>query len=174
MMAIPLLWIGAGALALLAGHHYSKELRQQSRIQLMPGEGQQCVMPIDGAIVSCGVFGLFEHTGIWLDGNIVELKGNGLIRAVSPTRFLQYRSGDHIYIACDADNVPLVAGQCAERASKRIFDYCEYDLFKNNCHQFVWQCLSGTSQELHLFSQLNQLMAEHFNGEIHWQKCAIS
>ena len=172
-MALPLLWLGAGALAILASKEYVSEARAKSRIRLMPGEGKEYVEPQNGAVVSCGIYGLFDHTGIWVDGNIIELKGNGLIRGVSAQRFLQNRSGECIYVACDNNNQPLVAGQAAERAIAQLFQYSHYDVFKNNCHKFVWQCLSGQQQSLTRFSDLNQKMAEWFNCDIHWQLASI-
>lgn len=172
-MALPLLWLGAGALALLATKEYSQESRIKSRVSLMPGEGTNKVVPVNGAVVSCGIYGLFEHTGIWLEGNIIELKGNGLIRGISPSRFLQNRSGEFIYIACDHADQPLVAEFAAERATKQLFQYSEYHLFKNNCHKFVWQCISGQKQQLTRFNDLNLRMADFFNSDIHWQQALI-
>lgn len=172
-MALPLLWLGAGALALLASKEYAQETRIKSRIALLPGEGKQSVIPADGAVVSCGIYGLFEHTGIWLDGNVIELKGNGLIRGISPQRFLQNRSGEFIYMACDQFEQPLIAEFAAERARDQLFQYSEYDLFKNNCHKFVWQCISGQKQQLTRFRDLNLKMAEHFNSHIHWHKALV-
>ena len=169
-MALPLLWLGAGALALLATKEYAQETRIKSRVSIMPGEGQNNVVPLDGAVVSCGIFGLFEHTGIWVDGNVIELKGNGLIRGISPSRFLHNRSGEFIYIACDQNNRPLVAELATQRATEQLFQYSEYHLFKNNCHKFVWQCISGQKLALTRFSDLNLRMAEFFNSDIHWQK----
>lgn len=47
-----------------------------------------------GAIVCCGVGGVLEHTGIWTEDNmIIEFDGNGLIKPISPTRFIKERSG---------------------------------------------------------------------------------
>ena len=172
-MALPLLWLGAGALAMLATKEYISETRTNSRIRLMPGEGNASVAPQNGAVVSCGIYGVFDHTGIWVDGNIIELKGNGLIRGVSSQRFLQNRSGEFIYVACDHNNNPLVAEQAAQRAIEQLFQYSHYDVFKNNCHKFVWQCLSGQQQSLTRFSDLNQKMATLFNCDIHWQRASI-
>jgi hypothetical protein len=168
-MALPLLLLGASALVLLASNETSIEKENRTRIKAMPGEGKERVKPVDGAIVSCGVFGLFDHTGIWLDDSVVELKGNGLIRGVSPRRFLQNRSGEQIFIACDQHNQPLVSEMAATRASQRLFEYSEYDLFKNNCHKFVWQCISGKQTQFSRFSEFNRLLAQQFDCEINWQ-----
>ena len=108
------------------------------------------------------------HRGVWVDGNIIELKGNGLIRGISPKRFLQERSGENIYIACDNKNNPLIQSETADRAVSRLFTYSEYDVMKNNCHKFVWQCISDDNLPLTRFSELNQKMAEHFASEINW------
>lgn len=155
-MALPLLFLGASALLLLASNESTKH-KEPKRIS-----------PQNGAIVSCGVFGVLEHTGIWLNGNIVELKGNGLIRTISPQRFLQNRSGSQIYLACNQHDAPLISIAAAAKASELLFQYSEYDLIKNNCHKFVWRCISGEIASLTRFSELNRLLVKQFNCEIFW------
>jgi hypothetical protein len=167
-MPVPFLWLGAGAIAMLAGVKYSNDKRLGESVSHLPGNSDIKVEPVNGAIVTCGVYGFFEHTGIWVDGNIVELKGNGLIRGISPSRFLQERSGDNIYIACDDTNMPLVHPDAANRAISQVFTYSEYDVLNNNCHKFVWQCISGETLSLTRFSELNQKIAEHFTKSISW------
>jgi hypothetical protein len=167
-MPVPLLWLGAGVIASLAAVKYSNDKKLQESVSSLPGNTDIKVVPKNGAIVTCGVYGLFEHTGIWVDGNILELKGNGLIRGISPKRFLQERSGDDIYIACGSNNIPLIQPETAERAISRIFSYSEYDVFNNNCHKFVWHCISGEDIPLTRFSALNQKIAERFATTIHW------
>jgi hypothetical protein len=167
-MPVPLLWFGAGAIALLAGAKYSNDKVLDKSVSGLPGKSDVKVAPINGAIVTCGVYGLFEHTGIWVDGDILELKGNGLIRGISPNRFLQERSGDNIYIACDDNVVPLIQVDTADRAISQLFSYSEYDVIKNNCHKFVWRCISGEDIPLTRFSELNQKMAELFSTTIYW------
>jgi hypothetical protein len=167
-MPAPLFWLGASAIAMLAGAKYSNDKRLEDSVISLPGKSELAVEPVNGAIVTCGIYGLFEHTGIWVDGNILELKGNGLIRGVSPNRFLQERSGDFIYIACDDNNTPLIQPDAAQRAISQLFSYSEYDVIKNNCHKFVWQCISGEDMPLTRFSVLNQKMAGLFATNIHW------
>lgn len=167
-MPAPLLWLGASAIAMLVSVKYSNDKRLVKSVSGLPGKSDIKVEPVNGAIVTCGVFGLFEHTGIWVDGNILELKGNGLIRAVSPKRFLQERSGDEIHIACDQNIIPLIQPNAAERAVSRLFSYSEYDLINNNCHKFVWHCISGEDVPLTRFSALNQKMAKQFATTIYW------
>ena len=63
-MLAPLLWLGAGAIAMLAGAKYSSEKRLDESVNSLPGSSDLKVEPINGAIVTCGVYGFFEHTGI--------------------------------------------------------------------------------------------------------------
>jgi hypothetical protein len=168
-MPVPLLWLGAGAIALLAGAKYSNDKRLDQFVSRLPGNSDLEVEPVNGAIVTCGVYGLFEHTGIWVHGNILELKGNGLIRGISPNRFLEERSGDNIYIACADNKTPLIHPNTADRAVSRLFSYSEYDVINNNCHKFVWHCISGEDIPLTRFSELNKKMSEQFCSTIHWQ-----
>jgi hypothetical protein len=46
------------------------------------------VIPINGSVVCCGIFGALTHTGLWVNGGIIELSGSGLVRTVSPERFI--------------------------------------------------------------------------------------
>lgn len=139
-----------------------------SQVRHYPGETHSTVQPSNGGIVCCGIYGVFEHTGIWIDGNIVELRGNGLIRGVSPSRFLDDRSGDVISIVCDNSFQPLIDPQAASRTESRLFEYCEYDVITNNCHRFVWQCVSGQIAAITSFYDLNCALSKHFVSELNW------
>jgi hypothetical protein len=172
-MPAPLLWLGVGALALLAHTKYTNDKILDESVDILPGDSNTPITPQDGAVVTCGVYGMFEHTGIWLDGNIIELKGNGLIRGISPARFLDERSGNKIYIACDVHDNALIDSEAINRATSKLFSYSEYDVIKNNCHKFVWYCLSGQEKSLTRFSGLNQLIAEKFKTSIHWNPAVI-
>ena len=72
-MPVPLIWLGAGLAALYAGVKYSDSQAYRGAVAHMPGESDLGVLLLDGCIVSCGVFGVFDHCGIWIDGNIIEL-----------------------------------------------------------------------------------------------------
>jgi hypothetical protein len=172
-MPAPILWFGAAALALLASAKYSKDKSVTKSNTNLPEQSNILVIPVNGSIVSCSVFGLFDHTGIWVDGNIIELKGNGLIRGISPSRFLHERSGDEIFIACDRDNKPIACQKTAARATAMLFQYSEYDVVKNNCHKFVWCCISNEDAELTRFSVLNEKLSVRFGSDIIWQKAAV-
>lgn len=169
-MPVPLIWLGAGLATLYAGVKYSDSQAHRDSVAETSGESDSGVLPVDGCIVSCGVFGVFDHSGIWIDGNIIELRGNGLIRGISPARFLHQRSGEDIYVACDAQLQPLVASGTMKRAVGRLYQYSEYDLIKNNCHKFVWQCISDINEPLTRFAELNNKMVSHFDSKITWQK----
>ncbi|MCC2615650.1 hypothetical protein LJ739_05300 [Aestuariibacter halophilus] len=173
-MALPLLWLGAGLAAVYAGSRLTEgSERHRAPVDVYPGESGQRVKPVDGAIVCCGIYAAFEHTGVWLDDSIVELKGNGLIRAISPQRFLHDRSGSKIYVACDTHGQPLVANGTAQRASERLYQYSDYDVIKNNCHRFVWQCVSGRNDPVTYFSELNHALGRQFGQPVSWYEQQI-
>ncbi|MGJ8681478.1 hypothetical protein [Paraglaciecola sp.] len=172
-MPAPLFWFGASALALLAGAKYSNDKKLEGVVGTLPGECDIAVKPIDGAIVCCGVYEVFDHSGIWVDGDIVELKGNGLIRGISAERFLKDRSGEQIFIACDANYQPIGDAFFAKRAVSRLFEYSEYDVLNNNCHNFVWQCIADKNESVTRFSELNTHLANKYNQIIHWQPCKV-
>ncbi len=169
-MPLPLLWLGAGLAAAYAGSQLVREqLKEDGHIRHFPGEHATPVMPVDGALVCCGIYGLFQHTGIWLDGNIIELKGNGLVRGISPARFLQNRSGERIYIACDSGHRPLVEAGTVARALGRLYSYSDYDVVHNNCHRFVYEMITGVVKPITRFGELNAAVSGYFTTCIHWQ-----
>lgn len=191
-MALPLLWLGAAALSAFAVRDVATErtLQQQKRreyaapqrydalespqsaIASTPSDvffTKQQVKPEFGAIVCCGIAGILEHTGIWIgEDTIIELDGNGLIKPVSSSRFIGERSGKHIFIACDSTATPLASADAAARAIALIYQYRDYHLLQNNCHQFVWQCFVDGDQQLTTFNALNKRLASYFNRRVYW------
>lgn len=168
-MPVPLIWVGAGLAALYAGAKIAESHRDSGLVvKHYPGESDNAVTPINGAVVCCGIFGVFDHTGIWLDGSIIELKGNGLIRGISPERFIHNRSGEQIYVACGKDDQPLIDPTTAARAAERLYQYSEYHVIENNCHRFVWNCVSGRNEKLTRFSELNDVLSRYFDTRVSW------
>ncbi|GAA0344552.1 lecithin retinol acyltransferase family protein [Bowmanella denitrificans] len=170
-MPIPLVWLGLGLGALAAGRSLHKASQQS--VLHHPGDFTETVIPQNGAVVCCGVFGIFDHTGIWMDGSIIELNGNGLVRAISPQRFLENRSGDLIYVACADDGTVLGDEQIASRAVARVFEYADYHLLRNNCHRFVLSCCDPLAEHITLFSELNQNLTRHYARQISWRPALI-
>ncbi|OFI35846.1 hypothetical protein [Alteromonas lipolytica] len=145
-----------------------------ANVEHYPGESAVRVEPLDGAIVCCGIYGVFEHTGIWVDNHIVELHGSGLVKAVSPQRFLAQRSGEQIYVLCDKNLQPLIADQTHSRAIARIFNYIEYDPWQNNCHRFTFQCVTGYSNRVSSFYDFNLALSRFFACRLFWQPAQIT
>lgn len=168
-MAIPLIWIGAVAVATLAGiKHTPRIAKHRGFVEALPGDSQTRVRPVNGAVVCCEVYNVLDHTGIWIEDSIVELNGNGLIRAITPERFIGERSGDKIFIACDENNEPLVTTGTAQRAISHIYEYRDYDLLKNNCHRFVWETVTGQKAAINYFTDLNQNLSKLHDSAISW------
>lgn len=172
-MPLPLVWLGAGVAAAVASSYLAKEQQKyDGHVAVFPGESKYRVKPVDGAIVCCGIYEMLQHTGVWVDDGIVELNGNGLIRLISPDRFLADRSGGRIYVACDEAGKPLVAPNTVERASDKIFDYADYHVINNNCHRFVRYCVTGNNSPLTLFGELNASLSDYFSTPIYWHQIA--
>lgn len=168
-MALPLIGVGAALLAAYAGTKISQSMQKQSGVVgAFPGERKMSVAPVNGAIVVCGVYNVLEHSGIWCDGEIIELNGNGLVRPVSANRFLQNRSGDTIFIAADDYGRPMGDEATMQRAVAQIYQYYDYHLLSCNCHHFTWHCVSGDDESLTLFSELNHALSHYFEQAIHW------
>ncbi|MCG9696345.1 lecithin retinol acyltransferase family protein [Shewanella sp. Isolate11] len=189
-MALPLIWLGGAALgAMLVADERSKQKQltvdrrlgrapkapdQQQASPLSPSLwhlGEVKVAPKPGSIVCCFVFGVIEHTGIWLgEDTLLELHGSGLIRPISSARFLAGRSGSRIFQACDHQHQPLIADKILIRAEQAIYQYRDYDLFDNNCHRFVWSCVSGEELPVSSFAKLNRLLGQYFKQAIYWDE----
>jgi len=132
------------------------------------------VTPKVGAIVCCGIGRILDHTGIYIgDNTIVELAGSGLVKAVSMQRFLAERSGKHIFIACDSNAQPLISDLAAQKAIEQIFNYYEYDVIKNNCHRFIWQCFARRDNDFTTFKTLNYKLAKYYDRIIYWDVCKV-
>ncbi len=123
-----------------------------------------------GAVIACEIFHLFEHTGIYVgEGLIVELQGTGLVRAISPSRFLAGRSGEELLVACNKSGDILASAEVAKRASAQIFTCQDYDLLLNNCHRFTYACVSGTNEPVTSFFDLKMALKTYWRQEISWQ-----
>lgn len=172
-MAIPLVWLGAAAAVTYLGIKNSHKMSpKRGFVDHFPGESSVPVAPKNGAVVCCEVYGVLDHTGIWVDDSIVELNGNGLVRAISPGRFLAERSGDKIFVACDEFDDPLVTHKTHERAISHVYEYRDYDLLKNNCHRFVWEMVTGKDgyfrESMTSFSDFNQNLSVLHDSLISW------
>ncbi|WP_286235546.1 hypothetical protein [Thalassotalea sediminis] len=191
-MPLPLLWLGAAAVSALAIKELSddRKKQQQRRIRyakpqrlkdlarhefpvaIYPSDlmsTEQAVKPEIGSLVCCGIGGLLDHTGIWVDDDtIIELDGEGLIKPISLARFTKERSGNQVFIACDSSAKPIACEYAAERAISQIYQYRDYHLIENNCHQFIWQCFSPNGEKITTFKSLNLKLAQKFDKTIYW------
>lgn len=194
-MPLPLVWLGAAAISALAVKEFADDRKKQqqrrgryarpqrlsdlgrhdSPVAIYPSDmfkTEQTVKPEIGSIVCCGIGGVLDHSGIWVgDNTIVELDGEGLIKPISVSRFTKERSGKHIFVACDSLANPLVSTQAAKRAIEQIYQYRDYHLIENNCHQFIWQCFEPNDQRITTFKELNEKLGKLFNRAIYWDLC---
>ncbi|TDF41741.1 hypothetical protein EYS14_02515 [Alteromonadaceae bacterium M269] len=169
-MPLPLVWLGAGLTAIYAANKLSEKAQKyQGEVQHFPGESDVYVEPADGAIICCGVYEFFDHSGIFVEDSVIELHGSGLIKSVSYDRFLGDRSGEKAFVACDAQYRPLCDPDIVHKAVSRLYEYSEYDLINNNCHKFVWDCLSPYGERVTTFADLNRVLSNYFGSAIHWQ-----
>ncbi|AWL12050.1 hypothetical protein HMF8227_01576 [Saliniradius amylolyticus] len=165
-MPLPLIWAGVGLGACVAGYHLSRPAKTKAGLALKPRD-----IP-DGAVVYCGIYGMFEHSGIWVEGSVIERHGCGLIKAVAPRRFIDKRSGSTIRVACDSQGNPLACEQIAAQAVQRIFEYDDYHLLARNCHHFVSQCL-GHPDKVILFGELTTVLHDYFDSEVRWREIVL-
>jgi hypothetical protein len=174
-MPAPLLWLGAAALSLYTVREVnSAHLKRKMMIDAMPGESTHVSLPVNGSIVCCGIYGVLDHTGIWVDGNIYELAGSGLVRCLSPERFMGNRSGSQIYIACNTSNEALFDEEAVVRCKNMLFSLHDYHLLKQNCHRFVVQALANRELDITSFTDLNTFLFAFFNESIRWNLTQIN
>jgi hypothetical protein len=168
-MPAPLIWLGAACVGLYASNKANTAyLKHKYIIDAMPGETNHMVKPINGSIVTCGIYGVLDHTGIWIDGNIYELSGQGLIRCLSPDRFLGDRTGSTIYVACDTFNKALASQHVCDIAQSKLYTLLDYHLLEQNCHKFVADLYAGYEVNVTSFSDLNTFLSQHFSTPIRW------
>nr|WP_136252266.1 hypothetical protein [Ningiella ruwaisensis] len=174
-MPAPLIWLGAAAVSLYAGNRLNTaHLRHKRIVERMPGVCKQAVSPVNGSIVTCGIYEVLDHTGIWIDGNIYELSGAGLVRCVNPRRFLDKRSGEKIYVASNMNGKALSDSFAIERARSQLFQLYDYHLLRQNCHKFVAEMIAGYPTDVTSFSDLNTFLSRHFNTAIDWRLTDIN
>lgn len=146
---------------------------KKSPSDILAGDVEVILEP--GSVVCCGIFGVLQHTGIYVgDNQIVELHGSGLIRAVSFERFLNDRSGKYIFVACNAKGQPLTSLPALNAAAEQVFQYIDYDVLENNCHQFVLNCVHPNSPNVTSFGDFNRYLSEHYDASIYWDKADLS
>lgn len=187
-MALPLiaagLALGAAALHESTKNHYRNlELNRKnddysnishSSISKTPSDTYdkgRTVAPVFGSIVCCEVYNCVDHTGIWIDRDtIIELSENGLVKAVSYERFLDDRSGDNMFVACDKKHNPIVIAGIGERAIANVYTYRDYDVIENNCHRFVHFCLTESDKKITRFKSLNEALSLQAGKTIFWDR----
>ncbi|WP_205666498.1 lecithin retinol acyltransferase family protein [Acinetobacter sp. WCHA39] len=103
------------------------------------------VQPVRGSVVYCDLTlgnGIAEHTGIYIGNNeIVHLNRHGFIEAVSPKEFLAaWTTGFNIYVSCQGDSA-VGCDEAADFAESKIGNTRNYNVFRDNCHQFSAGCL---------------------------------
>lgn len=113
-------------------------------------------MPKPGTPLIVDLFGVVEHSGIYLGGgHVAELFGDNLLREVTLKEFVEgesgswVRTGSRVFAACDqATGLSLHARHAVSnaRAYIRRRRTVRYDLFRNNCHLFSISCISGNFQ----------------------------
>ena len=122
------------------------------------------VLPVEGSIVHCSLYGV-EHTGVYVgNGKIAELLGTGEIRLINPKGFINGTNAISIYIACD-NKKPIGSKTIANRAISHIGKQRDYHILYDNCHQFASGCITGQfSDGKTLFWMLEKTISKHLNN----------
>jgi len=84
-----------------------------------------------------------EHLGIYIGNNkIVHLSGEGNIEVLNPKEFVSGTSACNIYVSCN-DSQSVGSITVAKRALNQVGKCRDYNVIRDNCHQFTSGCLSG-------------------------------
>ena len=165
-MPFPVIAI-AGAIATVAA---TSEILSHNQLRL---QSKRTVKPVYGSIVCCEVYEEFEHTGVWLDEDIIiEFSNNGLIKSMTPERFVKGRSGNEIYVACNDKGSVIANKTWGDAALKSIFTYQNYHLLMNNCHSFVASCIDQQVQ-VRSFSELHDFLSDLNSTGVVWDKVKV-
>ena len=76
-----------------------------------------------------------------------------------------------IYVACKGHDA-IGNQEAFERGEKALledYSFDDYDLFTNNCHQFVQYCLTGTRDHSFTFSALEKELCQYHEMD-NWRK----
>ena len=113
-------------------------------------------LPRPGTPLIVDLFGVVEHSGIYLGNNrVAELFGDNLLREVTLREFIEgekgewVRTGKRIFAACGKESGKLLSSEYGAdnaRAYIRRYRTVKYNLFRNNCHLFSISCISGVFQ----------------------------
>lgn len=146
--------------------------------------------PPPGTPLKCALAGglLAEaaHSGVYLGGGCVaELRGDGVLAAVTLSAFLNgvagewdlaaLRTGFRIYAACDAASGRTVASAAAAERARRIaggaasIRRVHYDWRERNCHRFTAGCVTGRfggdgTGGMWMLDRLEAVIAQSLNG----------
>ncbi len=127
------------------------------------------VRPRPGSVMHCALMVNLEHLGVFVKRDrIVELEGEGDIRAIDPDEFLNsslVRTGSDIYVACDTKTgVVLGSKDIAMRAGMMTGEKRDYNLLLDNCHQFTSGCITGKFENAdNLFMLLESTISRKMN-----------
>lgn len=129
------------------------------------------VKPKPGSVVVCDLK-LFilpgvDHSGI-ADGKgmIIHRDGDAGLMRSTPSSFMDRLNGKNgalcVFVACSGHS-PIGNQKALERAEKALYDpaFGGYDLFRNNCHQFVQYCLTGKRDNSFTFASLENHLCQH-------------
>lgn len=136
--------------------------------------------PKPGSVVVCDLRLFFlpgvDHSGIVDDaGLVLRMDGElGVIRS-SPREFINRLNGKNgamsIYVACKGYDA-IGNAEAFERAEKALMEdnsFDNYDLFANNCHQFIQFCLTGRRDASFAFSALESELCQYHEMD-NWRK----
>lgn len=126
-----------------------------------------------GCVVYCNLAGIAEHTGVYVGrGKIAHLDGSGRIELVTKAQFLARLDGrnpaDTVFVSCNNQGKVVGHKDWATRALSIVGEQREYSLLRDNCHQFVAECVTGFLQYglgTWQFNRLNDYLGEYYSCE---------
>ena len=129
-----------------------------------------------------------DHSGIYIGNNevieIIEKDGKGCVQVTNLYDFVyssSVRTGVSIYVAVDKLSKDVIYNDyIAENAIKHLAKKNKYELFKNNCHSFVYKCIINENfdniTDTWKFEHLTKMIEKYVNNgrSVEWVVCDIN
>jgi len=132
------------------------------------------VHPIRGSILYCDLFGIAEHSGVYIGNNqIVHLEKSGYVRTSHPFDFVDGTSSVIIRVSAKGAS-PVGSEDVARRAESMVGTKRRYNVLTNNCHRFASGCLTGSFNNSRTLLSLLKADAAERIGAKDWRVWDIS
>lgn len=123
----------------------SEKVSRHRPLSPLNGSNNFTIEPAIGSLVYCQL-STAEHSGIYIgEGKIIELTGKGYVNLVTPKGFTNnlFSTDKDIFIPVNRQTrKPMGNISIATRAKLNTWRKRDYNVLKDNCHQFSVGCMT--------------------------------